>query len=224
MADEPDLIPAGSLDDLLGFEGYEFDGEGVATARMPVHAGVKQPFGIVHGGAYASLAESLVSRATFEGAGEGMIAMGQANESIFLRPIRSGTVNARARALHRGTDELGLGRRDDRRRGPPVRDLPPDHRRQTTSRLIARIFMWVATDRPGEADGEAGAFPRGHSAKRLVIGRRRSRPNAFVVIFTPGGACRRLYSARSTRPATRIASAWLRPAATRSARLPSPSM
>ena len=102
MADETDLIPKGSLDDLLGFEGYEFDGEEIATARMPVHDGVKQPFGIVHGGAYASLAESLVSRATFEGSGEGMIAMGQANESIFLRPIRSGTINARARALHRG--------------------------------------------------------------------------------------------------------------------------
>ena len=102
MADEPDAAPEGTLDDLLGFEGYEFDGEGIATARMPVHAGVKQPYGIVHGGAYASLAESLVSRATFEGSDEGMIAMGQANESIFLRPIRSGTINARARALHRG--------------------------------------------------------------------------------------------------------------------------
>jgi len=102
MADEQEMVPTGSLDDLLGFEGYEFDGQEVATARMPVHAGVKQPFGIVHGGAYASLAESLVSRATFEAAGDGMIAMGQANESIFLRPIRSGTVNARARALHRG--------------------------------------------------------------------------------------------------------------------------
>ena len=103
MDDRPDeLIPAGSLDDLLGFEGYEFDGEEIATARMPVHDGVKQPFGIVHGGAFASLAESLVSRATYEATDEDMIAMGQANESIFLRPIRSGTINARARALHRG--------------------------------------------------------------------------------------------------------------------------
>ncbi len=102
MADEPVPVPRRTLDDLLGIEGYEFDGEEIATARLPVHDGVKQPFGIVHGGAYASLAESLVSRATFEGAAEGMIAMGQANESIFLRPIRSGTINARARALHRG--------------------------------------------------------------------------------------------------------------------------
>jgi 1,4-dihydroxy-2-naphthoyl-CoA hydrolase len=102
MADGPELILEGTLVDLLGLEGYEFDGEEIATARMPVHDGVRQPFGIVHGGAYAALAESIVSRATFEGTDDGMAAIGQANESIFLRPIRSGTVNARARVLHRG--------------------------------------------------------------------------------------------------------------------------
>jgi hypothetical protein len=41
--------------------------------------------------------------------------------------------------------------------------------------------------------------------KRLVIGSRRSRPNALWCTLIPGGACRRLYSARSTRRATRFA-------------------
>ena len=100
MPDDPDLIPKGSLDDVLGFEDYQFDGE-VATARMAVHDGVKQPFGIVHGGAYAALAESLCSRATFETV-KPQMAMGQANESMFLRPAFSGTIHARGRALHRG--------------------------------------------------------------------------------------------------------------------------
>src|ERR671929_241966 len=36
------------------------------------------------------------------------------------------------------------------------------------------------------------------SRKRLVIGRRRSRPKARAVIFTPGAAWRRLYSLTST--------------------------
>ena len=40
--------------------------------------------------------------------------------------------------------------------------------------------------------------PSTRASKRFVIGRRRSRPNAFVEILIPGGAWRRLYSARST--------------------------
>jgi uncharacterized protein (TIGR00369 family) len=100
MPDDPDLIPEGSLDDILGFEDFRFDGE-VATARMAVHDAVKQPFGIVHGGAYAALAESLCSRATYETV-KPQLAMGQANESIFLRPAWSGTIHARGRTLHRG--------------------------------------------------------------------------------------------------------------------------
>ena len=39
-----------------------------------------------------------------------------------------------------------------------------------------------------------------------MIGTRRSRPKAFGCSFSPGGACRRLYSARSTSRATRYAS------------------
>ncbi len=102
MASGPEHVHEGSLDQVLGIEGFEFDGEMIATARMAVRDGVKQPFGIVHGGAYAALAESLASRATFESVAPEMVAIGQANESIFLRPVFSGTIHARARALHRG--------------------------------------------------------------------------------------------------------------------------
>ncbi len=87
--------------EVLGLEGYEFDGERVATMRMPIHDGVKQPFGIVHGGAFAALAETLCSKATYAAVAP-KLAMAQANESIFMRAIRSGTVHARAEALHRG--------------------------------------------------------------------------------------------------------------------------
>lgn len=96
----PDRL-MGSMVELLGFENYEFDGVSVATLDMPVHDGVKQPFGIVHGGAFAALAETVTSRATYDAVAP-KLALGQANESIFVRVIRSGTVHARAEAIHRG--------------------------------------------------------------------------------------------------------------------------
>ena len=43
----------------------------------------------------------------------------------------------------------------------------------------------------------------GSQRYRFVMGSLRSRPKARGVTLTPGGACRRLYSARSTRAATR---------------------
>jgi len=101
MADEQDPVPVGNLVDVLGLEGYEFDGEDTASLRMPVRDGVKQPFGIVHGGAFAALAETVCSRATYDAVAP-KLALGQANETIFVRAVRSGTVHARARALHRG--------------------------------------------------------------------------------------------------------------------------
>lgn len=48
----------------------------------------------------------------------------------------------------------------------------------------------------------------------LVIGKRRSRPKAREVILTPGGAWRRLYSARSTMRMTRRTVASSKPRAT----------
>ena len=94
--------PETHLETVLGITGFEFDGEGTARARMPVSDAVRQPFGIVHGGAFASLAESLCSRATYEAVGPENIALGQSNETTFLRPATEGTVEAVARARHSG--------------------------------------------------------------------------------------------------------------------------
>jgi anti-sigma regulatory factor (Ser/Thr protein kinase) len=51
------------------------------------------------------------------------------------------------------------------------------------------------------------------SRQRFVMGRRRSRPKFFGVIFGPGGYCRRLYSAASTSRITRSTNAGSWPAA-----------
>jgi 1,4-dihydroxy-2-naphthoyl-CoA hydrolase len=85
----------------LGFE--YLGGDDVVRGRIPVTERVLQPAGVVHGGVYCTLAESLCSAATFAAvAADGMIAMGQANSATFLRPISAGSVNAEARVRHRG--------------------------------------------------------------------------------------------------------------------------
>jgi 1,4-dihydroxy-2-naphthoyl-CoA hydrolase len=91
-----------TLDGTLGFEFLEVGPER-ATARFEVADRVRQPMGIVHGGAYAAMAETLASMATFrEVAGDGMVALGQSNHTSFLRPVSDGTVHAEGRARHRG--------------------------------------------------------------------------------------------------------------------------
>ncbi len=102
MEPEQRPIPAGTLDSVIGIEGYEVDAEGIGRARMAVVDAVRQPYGIVHGGAYATLAESICSRATFESVGPESIAMGQSNDTTFLRPLAEGVVHALATPRHRG--------------------------------------------------------------------------------------------------------------------------
>ena len=94
--------PPGTLGDVLGFEITEFDDERV-VGSFEVTDAVRQPFGIVHGGAYAAMAESMASVATyFAVASDGSIAVGQNNDTSFLRPVSEGTVSATATRRHRG--------------------------------------------------------------------------------------------------------------------------
>jgi 1,4-dihydroxy-2-naphthoyl-CoA hydrolase len=91
-----------TLDGALGLEALEVSAER-ARGRFRVEDRVRQPYGIVHGGVYAAIAESLASRATFEAVeGEGMLALGLSNHTSFLRPILAGIVHADARRRHRG--------------------------------------------------------------------------------------------------------------------------
>jgi 1,4-dihydroxy-2-naphthoyl-CoA hydrolase len=72
-------------------------------AQVRVREELKQPAGLVHGGVYASIAESLASLATALAVhDQGEQAMGLSNNTSFLRPITEGTVHACATRLHRG--------------------------------------------------------------------------------------------------------------------------
>jgi len=94
-------IPTGFAEE-IGTEWIDFDPDN-ARARIAVEKRHLQPFGIVHGGVYATLAESICSAATYNTVREdGMVAMGQANDTTFLRPISEGQITATARTRHRG--------------------------------------------------------------------------------------------------------------------------
>jgi uncharacterized protein (TIGR00369 family) len=103
MNDEAPRIREGAgLGETLGIESLEVGAE-LARARMAVSPAVMQPFGIVHGGALAALAESICSLATYNAVkDDGMLAMGQANDTAYLRPISAGHVTATARRRHGG--------------------------------------------------------------------------------------------------------------------------
>ncbi len=85
-----------------GLEFVEFS-ETEVSAKVAVREEVKQPLGLVHGGLYASIAESIASLATAAAVmGEDSMATGMSNSTSFLRPILAGTVHAHAVRLHRG--------------------------------------------------------------------------------------------------------------------------
>lgn len=103
--DPPGALPAIGRDgpgDAFGLEVTE-SGPELARAIVPVSEVVRQPFGLVHGGVYGVIAESLCSGATGRAVWEdGNVAMGQSNNASFLRPITAGHIHATARRRHAG--------------------------------------------------------------------------------------------------------------------------
>ncbi len=91
-----------SFDRLYGLELIEA-GDGLMRGRVVVRDELKQPMGLVHGGVYAAIAESLASIGTAVAvAADGRMAMGLSNQTSFLRPITEGAIEAVATAKHRG--------------------------------------------------------------------------------------------------------------------------
>jgi 1,4-dihydroxy-2-naphthoyl-CoA hydrolase len=98
---EPETGPSG-FDEEVGVEWIDLDPDN-PRARIRIEPRHLQPFGIVHGGVYASLAESLCSAATYGAVrDDGLVAIGQSNDTTFLHPISDGYANATARSRHRG--------------------------------------------------------------------------------------------------------------------------
>lgn len=86
------------------------------TADVPVTAALLQPYGLVHGGVYASIVETLASTgAALSAMARGQTTVGLENATSFLRATRDGTLRARATPLHRGgrTQVWSVEIRDD---------------------------------------------------------------------------------------------------------------
>jgi uncharacterized protein (TIGR00369 family) len=101
IPDLPFTDPPG-FDGLYGLEVLTLD-DAQVTAQVKVRDELLQPAGLVHGGVFASIAESICSMATwFAVSGQGQSAQGLSNQTSFLRPIVAGTIHASARRRHRG--------------------------------------------------------------------------------------------------------------------------
>jgi len=89
------------------------------TGHVDVTDGLKQPYGIVHGGVYCSIVETLGSVAGAAwAAGNGFFgAVGVHNSTDFIRSVRDGTIVGVATPIHRGRTQqlwvIDLTRRSD---------------------------------------------------------------------------------------------------------------
>jgi 1,4-dihydroxy-2-naphthoyl-CoA hydrolase len=102
MASDDQIKAVSNFDVTLGTEWLQWEPDD-ARARIPMRDELRQPYGILHGGVYSSLVESLCSMATAAAVyDEGNLAMGQSIEVSFLRPVTTGHAEARAVARHRG--------------------------------------------------------------------------------------------------------------------------
>ena len=91
----------GTLMQPLGIAFTEI-GPDYLRGTMPVDARTRQPYGLLHGGASAALAETLGSTAAGMCVGEGEGVVGIEINANHLRGVREGTVTGTARPLHVG--------------------------------------------------------------------------------------------------------------------------
>ncbi|WP_091675812.1 hotdog fold thioesterase [Amycolatopsis marina] len=94
------LVAKQQLNDKVGMSVVEMSPERV-VATMPVEGNL-QPYGLLHGGANAVLAEAIGSTVAALNAGPGRVAMGLELSCTHHRAVRSGTVTGVATPLHVG--------------------------------------------------------------------------------------------------------------------------
>jgi 1,4-dihydroxy-2-naphthoyl-CoA hydrolase len=86
---------------LLGIRVEAASGDRVVLS-CPVTADLHQPYGLVHGGVYATLAETAASIAAALWFGDRGKVVGVSNATDFLRAVRGGSLRAEATPLARG--------------------------------------------------------------------------------------------------------------------------
>ena len=100
---EPAIPIARTFEGFLDLEWLELEPDSVHV-QFRVRENLKQPLGLLHGGVYAGVAETIASIATVANVWrDGFIGSGLSNYASFLRPITEGVVDVRARL--RGHDD-----------------------------------------------------------------------------------------------------------------------
>ena len=91
------------FDKVLGLNYLEMTPDG-GRAQVQITEKLLQPWGIVHGGVYCAVVESMasVSGHVWLSQNGGGTVVGVNNNTDFLRAIRSGTVTATSTPIHRG--------------------------------------------------------------------------------------------------------------------------
>ncbi|MCW5820855.1 MAG: PaaI family thioesterase [Trueperaceae bacterium] len=73
------------------------------ACEVPVTAAITQPYGLVHGGVYCAIVETLASSgAAIHAMPRGQTTVGLENTTSFVRAVRAGKLVAVARPVHRG--------------------------------------------------------------------------------------------------------------------------
>lgn len=106
--DTPDLpfpgMPTSGFDQVVGIEYLTVSPDEVVL-RLPIEPHLLQPYGIVHGGVWATAVETAASVGAgtwLRSEGRGGSVVGVANHTDFLRAVREGAVTVRATPIHRG--------------------------------------------------------------------------------------------------------------------------
>ena len=104
------LIPVEStFEGFLGLDWIELTSDS-AHVRFEVRENLKQPLGLLHGGIYCAVAETIASVATVRAVWrDGFIGTGLSNYASFLRPATTGTVDVVATLRGRGDREWVWG-------------------------------------------------------------------------------------------------------------------
>ena len=103
-----ELLAEGQADRFVDIIGLHFDEVSATRVTAWLDAGPphQQPYGIVHGGVYATLVESLASYGAGVAAGErGMRVVGVSNTTDFIRAHREGRLDAVAEPIHVGRSQ-----------------------------------------------------------------------------------------------------------------------
>jgi 1,4-dihydroxy-2-naphthoyl-CoA hydrolase len=107
-----------SFEGWLGLEWIDLEPDS-AHVRFEVRENLKQPLGLLHGGIYSAVAETVASVATVNNVWrDGFLGSGLSNYASFLRPVTGGTLDVFAKLRGHDDREWTWGHefRDERER------------------------------------------------------------------------------------------------------------